>query len=108
MSVCLAVLQREPRVQEELNAIVDRFLAFTSWHPTTTTAVAGALLYTRYNWIKRWAMVRIVRKAGGDTDTSRDYEYTNWVDLRAFGEKFGRLVQERERSNDSAVGARVA
>jgi menaquinone-dependent protoporphyrinogen oxidase len=109
VSVCLAVLQREPKVQEELNAIVARFLASTSWHPTTTTAVAGALLYTRYNWIKRWAMVRIVRKAGGDTDTSRDYEYTNWADVRAFAEGFGRLVRERGRSEaDCTAGTCVA
>jgi menaquinone-dependent protoporphyrinogen oxidase len=35
-------------------------------------------------------MLRIVRKAGGDTDTSRDYEYTNWTDVRAFADEFRR------------------
>jgi len=35
-------------------------------------------------------MRRIARKEGGDTDTSRDYEYTDWNDLRAFGEAFAR------------------
>jgi menaquinone-dependent protoporphyrinogen oxidase len=40
-------------------------------------------------------MVRIVRKAGGDTDTSRDYEYTDWTDLRAFAEKFARSLPAR-------------
>ena len=39
--------------------------------------VAGALLYTRYNIFKRWIMKRIVAKAGGDTDVSRDYDYTD-------------------------------
>jgi menaquinone-dependent protoporphyrinogen IX oxidase len=29
-------------------------------------------------------MGRIVARAGGDTDTSRDYEYTDWAALRAF------------------------
>ena len=37
-------------------------------------------------------MKRIVRKAGGDTDTSRDYEYTNWADLRGFADRFNRIV----------------
>jgi menaquinone-dependent protoporphyrinogen oxidase len=95
VSVCLAVLQPEPAVQRELTAIIDRFCASTGWHPTMTKHVAGALLYTRYNWIKRWAMVRIVRKAGGDTDTKRDYEYTDWEDLRMFAEQFARSVRDR-------------
>jgi len=111
VSVCLAVLQHEPKVHQELTAIVDRFLASTSWHPTMTKTVAGALPYTRYNWIKRWLMVRIVRKAGGDTDTRRDYEYTDWMDLRAFAETFGRFVREGGRSGDEghwAADARAA
>lgn len=37
-------------------------------------------------------MKRIAAKAGGATDTSRDYEYTSWVELRAFAERFNRMV----------------
>jgi menaquinone-dependent protoporphyrinogen oxidase len=93
LSVCLAVLQQKPQVQQELAAIVGRFLKDTGWHPTLTKQVAGALLYNRYNPFKRWIMKRIVQKAGGDIDTSRDYEYTDWDDLRAFADEFGSLVQ---------------
>jgi menaquinone-dependent protoporphyrinogen oxidase len=50
--------------------------------------VAGALPYTRYNRLTRWAMKRIVTKAHGDTDTSRDYEYTDWNDVRQFARDF--------------------
>ena len=46
--------------------------------------MAGALPYSKYSWWKRWMMRRIVAKAGGDTDTSRDYEYTDWNDLSEF------------------------
>lgn len=95
ISVCLAVLQHEPKVQHELAAINDRFLTSTGWRPAKTKNVAGALLYSRYNWLKRWAMVRIVRKAGGDTDTSRDYEYTDWADLRAFAEEVAQSLSAR-------------
>src|SRR6185295_9593710 len=84
VSVCLGVLQHEPKVDAELAAIIDRFRTMTGWRPGITKAVAGALPYSRYNWLKRWVMVRIVRKAGGDTDTSRDYEYTDWADVRSF------------------------
>ena len=95
VSVCLGVLQREPKVERELATIVDRFLTATGWRPGTTKLVAGALPYSRYNWLKRWVMVRIVRKAGGDIDTSRDYEYTDWADLRNFAEEFARSLPTR-------------
>jgi menaquinone-dependent protoporphyrinogen oxidase len=91
------VLQHEPKVERELAVIVDRFGRSTGWHPPITKHVAGALRYSRYNWLKRWAMVRIVRKAGGDIDTSRDYEYTDWADLRAFAEEFARSLPRAAR-----------
>jgi menaquinone-dependent protoporphyrinogen oxidase len=54
-------------------------------------------------------MKRIVRKAGGDTDTSRDYEYTDWGDLRAFADEFGKLVHDVSTgSAHLARGPRVA
>jgi len=42
------------------------------------TSFAGALLYRRYNPVIRLLMRFIVGAAGGETDTSRDYEYTDW------------------------------
>jgi len=91
--VCLGVLQTERNVQEAVAANEQRFLAATGWRPTVTKRVAGALMYTRYNWLKRWVMKKIAGKAGGDTDTRRDYEYTDWSDVRAFAERFGELVR---------------
>lgn len=110
LSVCLAVLQQKPEVQQELSTIIDRFLRGTGWRPTLTKPVAGALLYRRYGPLKRWVMKRIVQKAGGDTDTSRDYEYTDWEDLRAFADEFGSLVQDGAsiRGVKPAANPRVA
>ena len=89
VSVCLAILQQsDPKVMAELDAIVRRFTVTTGWNPGIVKQVAGALLYTRYNVFKRWIMKRIVAKAGGETDTSRDYEYTDWADVRRFTEEF--------------------
>jgi len=83
LSVCLGVLERDnPKAQAELARIGEKFLARTGWRPTQSKTIAGALLYSRYNSLIRWAMRRIVAKAGGDTDTSRDYEYTDWDDLK--------------------------
>ena len=101
VSVCLGVLQHEPAVRRDLQAIVDRFMAATGWRPTVVKFVAGALPYSRYGWLRRAVMKRIVAKAGGDTDTRRDYEYTDWNDLRQFAADFG--LRLSEATNRAAV-----
>jgi len=84
ISVCLGVLEQRPEAQREVHAIPERFFARTGWHPPVTQIVAGALPYTRYGWLTKLVMKRIAAKAGGDTDTTRDFEYTNWDELRSF------------------------
>jgi menaquinone-dependent protoporphyrinogen oxidase len=49
--------------------------------------IAGALKYSRYPLPLRWLMKRIAAKAGGDTDTSRDYEYTDWAQVEAYARR---------------------
>ena len=93
LSVCLGVLEPAPGVQREVRAIAQRFLDGAGWLPTITKPVAGALPYTRYNVLTRWVMRRIVANGGGDTDTSRDYEYTDWDDLRTFARQFASYVE---------------
>ncbi len=97
VSVSLGVLQRDPAVQREVAAIVDRFLTATAWQPDIVKHVAGALRYRQYNLIIRFVMKRIAKQAGGDTDTSRDYEYTDWPDVRAFADRFLDRVMEPAR-----------
>ena len=88
VSVCLGVLQHDPKVESDLRAILERFAAETGWRPAVSKCVAGALPYTKYGWLQRVIMRRIVEKAGGDTDTRRDFEYTDWDDLRHFAADF--------------------
>ncbi len=93
VSVCLGILETRPEARQAVHQIMQRFLQRSGWRPTVTKTIAGALPYTRYNWLKKWIMRRIVSKAGGDTDTTRDYEYTDWDDLRVFAREFaGRLA----------------
>jgi len=49
--------------------------------------IAGAILYTRYNWFICWAMKRIARKEGGSTDTTRDHDYTDWAQVTAYAQR---------------------
>jgi menaquinone-dependent protoporphyrinogen oxidase len=49
--------------------------------------IAGALRYSKYPLPLRWLMRRIAKQAGGDTDTSRDYEYTDWEQVDGYARR---------------------
>lgn len=46
--------------------------------------IAGALRYSKYPLPLKWLMRRIARQAGEDTDTGRDYEYTDWSQVARY------------------------
>lgn len=68
------------------------FLADTGFEPDATAVVPGALRYSEYGVLKRFLMKRVVGSAGGDTDTSRDYEYTDWDEVEGFAREFASRV----------------
>ena len=92
LSVCLGVLHPDHEVRREVAGTMGKWLQAAGWVPTFARPVAGALLYTKYNWFMRQIMKRMVAKGGGSTDTTRDHVYTNWHELRRLTEQFGRAV----------------
>jgi menaquinone-dependent protoporphyrinogen oxidase len=70
----------------------DAFLAETGFDPDLRESIAGAIKYTRYNFLLRWYMKKASRMNGGSTDTSRDHEYTDWAQVEAFAREFAKLV----------------
>ncbi len=87
-SVGLAVLSKVHDGRAQTMVIVDKLLAETGWRPRRIELVAGALPYTRYNFLVRFVMRRISKAEGGDTNTSRDYEYTDWAAVDGFAVEF--------------------
>jgi menaquinone-dependent protoporphyrinogen oxidase len=87
-SVGLAILSKINDGRAQTMRLVDRLVAETGWRPRRIELLAGALPYTRYNFLIRFVMRRIVKKEGGDTDTSRDYEYTDWAAVDRFAAEF--------------------
>jgi menaquinone-dependent protoporphyrinogen oxidase len=57
-------------------------------------SVAGRLAYTQYSLVTRWLMRRIARKEHAPTDTSRDYELTDWTALEGDTRQFGQDVRD--------------
>ena len=76
--------KRRERAAADAQQMIDVFLQETGWRPEHVLPVAGALAYSRYNFLIRFVMKRIARKAGAPTDTSRDYEFTDWSALDSF------------------------
>ena len=90
-SVCLSIAGPRPRPDLVAEAN-DRLFAGSQWTPRHIANFAGALPYSKYSWPLRLMMRFIVGRAGGDTDTSRDYEYTDWNAVDRFAAEFaGRL-----------------
>ena len=74
---------------------VETFCERTGWHPQGTAIFGGALRYTKYNVFIRIMMRLIVGIAGGDTDTTRDYEYTDWRAVERFASEFATALEPR-------------
>ena len=75
---------------------IEEFVEETGWRPGMVGLFGGALLYTHYGFIKRYVMKQITRHKGSpDTDTSRDYVYTDWESVKHFAEEFLELAPSR-------------
>jgi len=105
VSVGLAVASRTHDGKAQTRPIVERFLTQAALDPRRVELVAGALPYTKYNFFKRWVMRRIAEAEGGDTDTSRDHEYTDWAALDAFAAVLAQELESGVRVVPTALSA---
>lgn len=87
-SVSLSARGPRPRQLREAQANLRKFLRRTRWRPGRAATFAGALRYSRYGPFKRRVMRLFMRLAGGATDPSRDYDYTDWEAVDRFAEDF--------------------
>lgn len=104
LSMSSAVTDETRRAQAA--TYVDEFLEQTDWYPDRIGLFGGALRYSKYGFLKRLMMKRIAKEATGDTDTSRDYEYTDWHEVEAFAADFAAFVEGRLGASPSEAGGR--
>ncbi|WP_436924332.1 flavodoxin domain-containing protein [Halosimplex amylolyticum] len=93
--VSLSSVSDDADRRAEAARYVEEFLDATGWHPDRVARFGGALRFSQYGFLKRLMMKRIAREATGDTDTSRDYEYTDWAEVEAFADDFAAFVEGR-------------
>ena len=80
------------KVHQQVHAFLDK----AHWHPAHVHPVAGALLYTHYNVLVRFVMSRIAKASGMPTDTSHDYEFTDWGSVDDFALRLARELTTGE------------
>ena len=103
LSVSLSAERDNEPARREVRKCVARFVEETGWTPSSVLPVAGALLYRRYGFFLRQVMRFISKSVGGDTDTSRDYEYTDWDQLTEFVRTFARRLERRHAPEHATV-----
>ena len=92
-----ATAEERNRFSADVQGVIDRFLRDSEWQPKRVLPVAGALLYSKYNFVIRLVMRWIAKSSGAETDTAHDYEYTDWNRLDQFVNQFSAEI----RSNDT-------
>lgn len=95
-SVSLSAASRNQKEVDAAESLARAFPASRGWKPATIASVAGRLAYREYGFFIRWVMKRIARKEGAPTDTSRDYELTNWTQVNQLAQEMANRIRARE------------
>lgn len=88
VSVSLAAALETVEGRVEARSYAAEMLSETGWKPGEVLLVAGALRYTQYDFFKRLVVRLLAERRGGATDTSRDWDYTDWPALDRFADAF--------------------
>jgi len=68
------------------NRYMQKFLQLSPWQPRDLKVIAGKVDYPAWPWLDRQMIRLIMKMTHGPTDTSAVIDYTNWDDVRAYGE----------------------
>lgn len=81
ISVSLSAASDEDEDREGIAAVVAHMTRDTGWAPQTVWHVAGAFRFTRYDFLKSWALRWIAARRDPRVDHRGDTEYTDWQRL---------------------------
>jgi menaquinone-dependent protoporphyrinogen oxidase len=96
VSVSLSAAGHDPNDLKGLDDCVSAFEEQTGWQPQRVHHVAGAFSFTRYGFLKRLALKYIAYRRGHPTDTTRNYELTDWTALQDLTDAFSATLEARQ------------
>jgi menaquinone-dependent protoporphyrinogen oxidase len=80
--------EKREEAARDVDRALDHFFTATGWQPSQFKPVAGALTYTHYGALQRFIVKLVAKRSGLSTDTSHDWEYTNFAELEQFVRDF--------------------
>lgn len=92
-SVCLAIASLSKAERDQAWAIPLRFVQKLGWRPDQVTPFAGALMFSRYGFLRRAIMKKIAKAEMGYVDASRDTVFTDWQQVQLFALSFVRRME---------------
>lgn len=105
-SVSLNAVLEDSDHQAEAQQYVTDFLEDTGWQPDRTTLVAGALRNTELDYFRRELARHIVQRTVPETNTSENFDFTDYDHLKAFVSDFLEdLVRLGLRTGPSEAGS---
>lgn len=91
-SVSMSEASKNARDVAAAHALAQGFVDRARWRPDFLVPLAGALVYSKYGWLTRLVMRWISHREGGPTDTSRDYEFTDWTAVDRLAEQLAARI----------------
>ncbi|PCS21632.1 menaquinone-dependent protoporphyrinogen IX dehydrogenase [Candidatus Enterovibrio escicola] len=89
---CVNLMARKPeKDRPETNMYMKKFLSLSPWQPELLDVFAGALYYPRYKFFDCMMIKLIMGITGGETDITKEVEYTRWDRVKQLSERFGSL-----------------
>jgi menaquinone-dependent protoporphyrinogen oxidase len=96
-SVCLTAADDTEESRAATRGYHDEFAAATGWQPALRVTFAGALQYREYDFATRLVMRLLMRRGDHPTDTSHDYDYTDWDAVDRFARDCAALLPAAAR-----------
>lgn len=82
------IVARKPnKNQPDTNPYLRKFLRRIRWRPKLLAVFAGKLDYPRYRFFDRWMIRLIMWMTKGPTDPTAVIEFTDWMQVEAFGRR---------------------
>jgi menaquinone-dependent protoporphyrinogen oxidase len=83
----VSVVARTPaKATVDGNRYMQKFLQRSPWRPRDLKVIAGKVDYPAWPWLDRCMIRLIMKMTDGPTDTKAVIDYTDWNDVRAYGE----------------------
>ncbi len=92
ISVSLSVADDSEESQAGVRRCIDEFCAQTGWTPGRIEPIAGSLQYREYDFVTRQVMRLLMKRMGHPTDTSHDYDYTDWDAVDCLGRELAQAA----------------